>query len=86
MSESTLQFDAATQKELAEFVESELAKRKYQESVQKFTGMCWDKCITSVSSNSLSRSEESCLANCVDRFMDASLYIVSQVESKRNQA
>ncbi|EAU81182.2 hypothetical protein CC1G_11264 [Coprinopsis cinerea okayama7 len=77
MSESTLQFDAATQKELAEFVESELAKRKYQESVQKFTGMCWDN---------LSRSEESCLANCVDRFMDASLYIVSQVESKRNQA
>ncbi|KAH6901970.1 Tim10/DDP family zinc finger-domain-containing protein [Coprinopsis sp. MPI-PUGE-AT-0042] len=78
-------FDAATQKELTEFVSNELAKRKYQESVQKFTGMCWDKCITSVTSSQLGRNEESCLANCVDRFLDASMYIVSQVQEKRNQ-
>ncbi|TFK22424.1 hypothetical protein FA15DRAFT_519359 [Coprinopsis marcescibilis] len=72
-------FDAATQKELGEFVQTELAKRRVQASIQRFTSLCWD--------NQLSRSEESCIANCVDRFMDASLFIVSQVEEKqrRNQ-
>jgi hypothetical protein len=29
------------------------------------------------------RSEASCLENCVDRFLDTSLYIVSQIEQQK---
>lgn len=35
------------------------------------TGICWKKCITgNVKSSTLDKSEETCLANCVERFMD----------------
>ena len=35
------------------------------------TGICWKKCITgNLKSGSLDKGEETCLANCVERFMD----------------
>lgn len=37
-------------------------------------------------STRFSRSEEGCLANCVERFMDTSLFMVNKIEGKREQA
>lgn len=34
---------------------------------------------------SLDRSEAQCLENCVDRFLDSSLYIVRQIEAQKQQ-
>lgn len=31
------------------------------------------------------RSEAACIENCVDRFLDTSLFIVQQIEQQRNQ-
>ncbi|KAI0094605.1 Tim10/DDP family zinc finger-domain-containing protein [Irpex rosettiformis] len=77
------QFDEATKKELATFVDHEQAQARVNASIHKFTDMCWDKCITGVPGNSFSRSESSCLANCVDRFLDTSLFMVKQIENRR---
>ncbi|CAH7666534.1 Tim10/DDP family zinc finger-domain-containing protein [Phakopsora pachyrhizi] len=64
--------DGATQKELSSFLEQEQAKARLQTSIHTFTDMCFDKCVPKAPDSRFSRSEESCLVNCVDRFLDAS--------------
>ncbi|KIP12619.1 hypothetical protein PHLGIDRAFT_113691 [Phlebiopsis gigantea 11061_1 CR5-6] len=80
------QFDDATKKELATFIENEQAQQRLNSSIQSFTSMCWDKCITGTPSTGFSRSEGSCLANCVERFLDTSLFMVNKIEQQRVQA
>ncbi|EOR00873.1 hypothetical protein E3P92_00313 [Wallemia ichthyophaga] len=77
--------DEATQRELNTFVEQEQAKAKLQSSTHTFTEMCWNKCITGSISSRFSKSEESCLVNCVDRFLDTSLHIVKALDHQRQQ-
>ncbi|KAI8977198.1 Tim10/DDP family zinc finger-domain-containing protein, partial [Mycotypha africana] len=78
-----LQFSQQDQRELAQFLEAEQAKARVQETVHSLTDNCWDKCIAKVN-NKLSSSEESCLANCVDRFLDTSIFIVKRLEDLRS--
>ncbi|KAH9946826.1 Tim10/DDP family zinc finger-domain-containing protein [Amylocystis lapponica] len=78
-------FDEATQKELASFVETQNAQARVNQSIHTLTSMCWDKCITGTPSTRFSRGEESCLANCVDRFLDTSLFMVKKIEEQRTQ-
>lgn len=58
------------QTELQSFLEGEQAKARVQSSIQNFTELCFDKCITGGISSSFSRKEEQCLSNCVERFLD----------------
>lgn len=44
-----------------------------------------NRCITGTPSTRFSRSEESCLVNCVDRFLDTSLFMVKKIEEQREQ-
>ncbi|ESK98398.1 mitochondrial import inner membrane translocase subunit tim8 [Moniliophthora roreri MCA 2997] len=81
----SVKFDEATQKELATFLEKEQTQAKLHSTVHNFTTMCWDKCITGTPSTRFSRSEESCLMNCVDRFLDSSIFLVKQIQSRRDQ-
>lgn len=39
---------------------------------------CWDICITGSFSSSLSGREETCLTNCVDRFVDTTVLLVNR--------
>ena len=51
------------------------------------TGMyrCFRKCITSkITAGKLDRSEEPCMQNCVDRFMDANLTVIRHLEQMRS--
>lgn len=43
------------------------------------------RCITSTPGSRFARGEESCLANCVERFLDTSIFIVSQVQRQQQQ-
>lgn len=48
------------------------------------TDICWKKCVAgAVRSGSLERSEETCLANCVDRFLDVNLLTMKHLASLR---
>ncbi|KAI9476338.1 MAG: Tim10/DDP family zinc finger-domain-containing protein [Benjaminiella poitrasii] len=77
------QFSENDQRELGQFLEAEQAKARVQQTVHSLTDTCWDKCISKVN-NKLDRSEESCLANCVDRFLDTSMFIVKRLEELRS--
>ncbi|KAJ7169610.1 Tim10/DDP family zinc finger-domain-containing protein [Mycena filopes] len=76
-------FDEATQKELATFLEKQQAEARLHQSIHNFTGICWKKCVTGTPSTKFSRSEESCLSNCVERFLDTSLFMVRKIEEQR---
>eukprot|EP00088_Acartia_fossae_P029581 TRINITY_DN30449_c0_g1_i1.p1 TRINITY_DN30449_c0_g1~~TRINITY_DN30449_c0_g1_i1.p1 ORF type:complete len:125 (+),score=25.75 TRINITY_DN30449_c0_g1_i1:39-413(+) len=39
---------------------------------------CWDICITGKFSSSLGSRDETCLTNCVDRFLDTTLLITNR--------
>lgn len=78
------QLDAASRQELETFLEQEQAKAKMQASIHELTDKCWKKCITGSISSKFSRGEASCLENCVDRFLDSSLYMVKQIEQQKN--
>jgi mitochondrial import inner membrane translocase subunit TIM8 len=88
------------QKELAAFLEKEQTQAKLHSTVHNLTTMCWDKyvlssfgyciltaryrCVTSTPSTRFSRGEESCLMNCVDRFLDTSIFLVKQIQERRD--
>ncbi|KAJ9116736.1 Mitochondrial import inner membrane translocase subunit tim8 [Naganishia adeliensis] len=74
---------AHLQKELGQFLEQEQSKAKMQASIHELTDKCWNTCITGSLSGKFSRSEASCLENCVDRFLDTSLFIVKQIEQQK---
>ncbi|RPD63107.1 hypothetical protein L226DRAFT_564494 [Lentinus tigrinus ALCF2SS1-7] len=77
-----LNLDSVSQKELQQFIETEQAHARVQSQVHNLTSLCWDKCVGSISSG-FSGKEQSCLANCVDRFFDTSSFLVRKVEEKR---
>ncbi|WFD02765.1 Mitochondrial import inner membrane translocase subunit tim8 [Malassezia obtusa] len=76
----------ADQKELNSFLDAEQSKARIQSTVHAFTERCWDQCVKSSISTSFGRGEEACLANCVERFLDTSLFIVKKLESQRGLA
>lgn len=75
--------DANTRKEIMQFVESETSKSKVQSSVHNFTDMCFKKCVSKVDSNTLNKTEESCLQNCLHRFLDTNINIVQMIQQNQ---
>ncbi|KAH7915341.1 Tim10/DDP family zinc finger protein, partial [Hygrophoropsis aurantiaca] len=73
------------QKELQAFLEKEQVQARFQSTVHNMTSMCWDKCITSTPSSRFARGEDTCLANCVGRFLDASVVMVKNIQQQRQQ-
>lgn len=49
------------------------------------TQICWKKCVTgSIKNPKLDRSEEGCLANCVDRFLDVNFLTMKHLNGMRS--
>lgn len=77
--------DDESKKEMLSFIEGENSKQKIQMSVHKFTKICFPKCVANVETNQLSSNEQECLANCVNRFLDANIRIVNGLQSSIRQ-
>ncbi|KAF2404763.1 hypothetical protein EJ06DRAFT_504222 [Trichodelitschia bisporula] len=70
--------------ELQQFLKNETQKSTIQQAIHSLTDVCFRKCITGkISSGTLDKTEEPCMRNCVDRFMDANNSILKQLESMR---
>ncbi|XP_034650096.1 mitochondrial import inner membrane translocase subunit Tim8 isoform X1 [Drosophila subobscura] len=73
-------------RELQEFMMIEQQKAKVHDKLHEFNEICWEKCIGKPS-NKLDSATETCLTNCVDRFIDTSILITqrfAQILQKRN--
>lgn len=73
--------EEAAEREIKEFIQIEQVKMEFQQRVHEFTDRCWDKCIGKISGR-LDRSEENCMGNCVDRFLDSSRVMAERLTSR----
>ncbi|KAF2773514.1 hypothetical protein EJ03DRAFT_323468 [Teratosphaeria nubilosa] len=82
--QSLQNMSAKDKQELNQFIVNESQKAQIQSTVHSLTDTCFRKCITSrISSGKLDRTEEPCMQNCVDRFMDANLTVIKNLEQMR---
>ncbi|GAB6026444.1 Mitochondrial import inner membrane translocase subunit tim8 [Chamberlinius hualienensis] len=63
--------------ELQEFIMLEQQKAQFQVQVHRLNDVCWDKCVDKPGSKLDSRTE-TCISNCVERFIDTSLTITQR--------
>ncbi|XP_003701747.1 translocase of inner membrane 8 [Megachile rotundata] len=79
MSDSTLEDTKipGVDSELQEFVQAEKQKAQFQAQILEFNDICWEKCVDKPGVKLDSRTE-TCLSNCVDRFIDVSFLITNR--------
>ena len=71
--------------ELSRFILEMEQTQRLKKATEKMTHDCWDLCVSNANVSKFDSRTESCLANCVERFIDSSTYIVEQF-SKLGQA
>lgn len=64
-------------REMQQFILAEKEKVKFQGLVASITDECWDKCVEKVGSK-LDPKTETCIVNCVERFLDTSNYFANR--------
>ena len=65
--------------ELKDFLMVQQQNAMIQGQVLKLVDVCWDKCINKPR-DSMDSKTESCLGNCVDRFIDTSKHITNRLK------
>ncbi|CAG9112878.1 Mitochondrial import inner membrane translocase subunit tim8 [Plutella xylostella] len=63
--------------ELQDFLLAEKQKAQFHAQIHEFNDFCWDKCVDKPGSKLDSRTE-TCITNCVERFIDTSLLITNR--------
>ncbi|XP_023648393.1 mitochondrial import inner membrane translocase subunit Tim8 B [Paramormyrops kingsleyae] len=69
--------ETAETAELQRMIAIEQQKAQFQAQVHNFTDVCWDKCVEKPGSK-LDARTETCLVNCVERFIDTTLIITNR--------
>ncbi|EEB12788.1 mitochondrial import inner membrane translocase subunit Tim8, putative [Pediculus humanus corporis] len=67
--------------ELQDFLMIEKQKAQFNAQIHEFNDFCWEKCISDKPKSKLDGKTETCLNNCVDRFIDVSLFITNRYAS-----
>ncbi|KFM72307.1 Mitochondrial import inner membrane translocase subunit Tim8 A, partial [Stegodyphus mimosarum] len=71
-------------KDLERFIEEENQKQRFQQLVNELNDKCWDICLDKPGQR-LDSKTETCLTNCVNRFIDASTFILKRLEKVGSQ-
>ncbi|KAI4667815.1 uncharacterized protein J4E88_010066 [Alternaria novae-zelandiae] len=71
--------------ELQQFAMNEGQKARIQSSIHSLTDTCFRKCIPAgtVKAGKLDKYEEPCMRQCVDRFLDANMVVLRELERLR---
>lgn len=72
--------DALNDPGMQRFVEAETQKQRFQQLVQTLTERCFDTCVDKPGQK-LDSKNESCLVNCVERFIDTTNFVVNRLET-----
>ncbi|XP_074651181.1 mitochondrial import inner membrane translocase subunit Tim8 B-like [Tubulanus polymorphus] len=73
-----------SEEELQQFIQLEQQKALFQTQIHRLADVCWDKCIDKPS-NKLDSRTETCLTNCVERFIDTSMSITNRFQQMISQ-
>ncbi|KAK3379596.1 mitochondrial import inner membrane translocase subunit TIM8 [Lasiosphaeria ovina] len=69
--------------ELRQFITNEQQRTRLQAQTHTLTDTCWKKCVTGpIKSGSLDKTEQVCMASCVERFMDLNLLTTQLLTNK----
>jgi import inner membrane translocase subunit TIM8 len=68
--------------QLKRFIELESQKQRFQVLVHGLTEQCWDVCVDKPSTR-LDSKTETCLVNCVERFIDTTGFVVNRLDKSR---
>ena len=68
--------------ELARFIAEQEQASRLKKVAEKLTNECWDLCISNPNMSRMDSKTESCLVNCVDRFIDTSTYVLQEFARK----
>ncbi|XP_061706517.1 mitochondrial import inner membrane translocase subunit Tim8 [Cydia pomonella] len=63
--------------ELQDFLMVEKQKAQFHAQIHEFNDFCWEKCVDKPGAKLDSRTE-TCITNCVERFIDVSLLITNR--------
>ncbi|EFX72226.1 mitochondrial import inner membrane translocase subunit Tim8 A-like [Daphnia pulex] len=74
---------AGADPQLAQFLQAETQKQRFQGIVHSLTDQCWDICMEKPSSR-LDSKTSFCITNCVDRFIDTSNFVVNRLEKTQS--
>lgn len=77
MSFDNIDGNTGVDKEMQAFLAVEQQKAQFQAQVHRLNEICWDKCVDKPSTK-LDGRTETCLSNCVERFIDTSLSITNR--------
>ncbi|XP_063925583.1 mitochondrial import inner membrane translocase subunit Tim8-like [Zophobas morio] len=69
--------DETTVEQLHDFLSKEREKAEFTAQIHEFSELCWDKCVETTGKK-LDSKTETCLTNCVNRFIDVSLFITNR--------
>jgi len=72
-------------KELQEFIMKEQQQEIFRTAISKMTDTCWEKCFPGAPGKSLDGKTETCIANCVERFIDTSLQLTQRMQQLGGQ-
>ncbi|XP_015833017.1 mitochondrial import inner membrane translocase subunit Tim8-like [Tribolium castaneum] len=64
-------------KQLQDILVAEREIAEIAEQIHEFNELCWDKCVYNVGKK-LDSKTETCLTNCVNRFIDVSFLITNR--------
>lgn len=67
--------------QLAQDLELERQKGKIQQEIFQKSEMCWDMCVGSMSAK-FDGKTESCIMNCVERYVDTAVAIQKRFQEK----
>jgi import inner membrane translocase subunit TIM8 len=65
--------------EVASFIQMESQKAELQAQVHKLANVCWEQCVDRPR-DKLDSKTETCVTNCVERFIDTSLTIATRFQ------
>lgn len=75
----SLQSPDGVDPEVASFIQMEQQKAELQSQVHKLADVCWEQCVDRPRDKLDSRTE-TCVTNCVERFIDTSLTIATRFQ------
>ncbi|KOS16644.1 Mitochondrial import inner membrane translocase subunit TIM8 [Escovopsis weberi] len=71
--------------ELRQFLANEQQRSQIQAQTHNLTQICWRKCVTgAVKGSKLDKTEEGCLTNCVERFLDMNFLTMKHLNNMRS--
>lgn len=71
---------SGTDPELQSFLQMEQQKAQFQSQIHLLTDTCWEKCVDKPR-DKLDGRTETCMQNCVGRFIDTTMIITQRFQS-----